>query len=70
MTDRDDWILDVLEDLKTFAEANDLPFLAESLGDARRLAMVDLSLRAENRCMRPAERAGGAARPGPDQVEN
>jgi len=61
MPDRDDWILDVLADLKAFAGANDLPFLAESLDDARRLAAVELSLRAGNR--RPLRR-------GRDRAEN
>ncbi|MCX7646958.1 MAG: hypothetical protein N2Z62_16885 [Rhodobacteraceae bacterium] len=45
----DDWIIDVLTDLKSFAEANDLPFLAASLEQTRRLAVIELARRlAEN----------------------
>ncbi len=42
---RDDWILDVLTDLETFAEQNGMPFLARSIEETRRLAEVELSLR-------------------------
>lgn len=49
----DDWIIDVLTDLKSFAEANDLPFLAASLEQTRRLAVIELACRlAENPALR------------------
>ena len=37
------WIIDVLTDLRTFAEANGLPLLAEQLDDARMIASAELS---------------------------
>jgi hypothetical protein len=37
-----DWILDVLSDLKSFARKNDLPILAEQLGDTQLIAMSEL----------------------------
>ena len=43
---RDDWILDVLTDLRAFAEANGLPLLADQLEETRRLALIELSRRA------------------------
>jgi hypothetical protein len=36
-----DWITDVLGDLKRFAQSNDMPLLAESLGEALVLARVE-----------------------------
>ncbi|MCU0910810.1 MAG: hypothetical protein MUE98_05520 [Rhodobacteraceae bacterium] len=58
----DDWILDVIADLKTFAEANDLPFLAVSLNDALRVAEIELASRlAQDPALR--ERGAGASRP-------
>jgi hypothetical protein len=58
----DDWILDVIADLKTFAEANDLPFLAISLNDALRVAQIELASRlAEEPPLR--ERGVGGSRP-------
>jgi hypothetical protein len=38
-----DWILDVLADLRTFAERNGLPRLAEELDDTRRRAALELA---------------------------
>ncbi|MFA3917135.1 hypothetical protein [Ruegeria hyattellae] len=40
---RNDWILDVLADLKTFASANGLETLAEQLGDTRLIAAVEIA---------------------------
>ncbi|WP_166416315.1 hypothetical protein [Cochlodiniinecator piscidefendens] len=37
-----DWILDVLEDMKTFASQNGLPALAEQLDDTRIVAASEL----------------------------
>lgn len=49
----DDWILDVLADLKTFAAANDLPFLAVSLSETLRIAQIELASR-QAEALRPA----------------
>ncbi|THH36009.1 hypothetical protein E4Z66_13160 [Aliishimia ponticola] len=38
-----EWILDVLTDLKNFARANGLPSLAEQLADTADLAAVELA---------------------------
>jgi hypothetical protein len=43
------WILDVLTDLKTFAAQNELPALAEQLGDTQLVASVELTESAEER---------------------
>lgn len=40
---RNDWILDVLADLKTFAVSNDLPLLAEHLDDTALVAMAEIA---------------------------
>jgi len=40
---RSDWILDVLTDLKTFANANDLPVLAEQLDDTAIVALAEIA---------------------------
>lgn len=39
---RNDWILDVLTDLRTFARDNGLPELAERLDDAQLVAVAEL----------------------------
>lgn len=39
-----DWILDVLADLKTFAQSNGLPGLAEQLDDTRHMALAEISV--------------------------
>ena len=44
---KQDWILDVLFDLKTFARANGLPSLAAHLEDASLLAQIELASLAE-----------------------
>jgi|TARA_B110000459_G_scaffold203436_1_gene259895 hypothetical protein len=40
---RSDWILDVLADLKTFAQANELVALAEQLDDTSIVAMAEIA---------------------------
>jgi len=40
---KNDWILDVLADLKTFATANGMPALAEQLAETAELAAVEIS---------------------------
>ena len=37
------WIIDVLADLKAFAEQNDLPLLAVQLGETAVLAQIEIS---------------------------
>jgi hypothetical protein len=41
---RNDWIIDVLADLKFFAHANGLPALAEQLDDATLVAASEIAL--------------------------
>lgn len=43
MTDK--WIIDVLSDLRTFAQQNDLPALAEHLDDAKVIAASEIALK-------------------------
>jgi len=40
---RYEWILDVLSDLKSFAQGNGLPALAEQLGDTSILAAAEIA---------------------------
>lgn len=42
---RDEWILDVLDDLKIYAKNNGLRVLAEQLDDTRLVAAADLATR-------------------------
>lgn len=42
---QNEWILDVLADLKSFAQKNGLPILAEHLDDTRYLALSELQSR-------------------------
>lgn len=44
---RSDWILDVLADLKTFANSIDMPALAEQLDDTAIVAMAEIAAREE-----------------------
>lgn len=37
------WILDVLSDLKAFAQTNNMPILAEQLGDASLVAAAEMT---------------------------
>ena len=41
------WIIDVLEDLKTFAQQNDLPVLAEKLQDTTQTALAEIAAETE-----------------------
>ena len=42
-----DWIIDVLADVKTFARANGLPLLAAQLDETALVAAVELSAQAK-----------------------
>ena len=42
-----DWILDVLADLKSFADANGLPALAEQLDDTTLIAASEIAAKAQ-----------------------
>ncbi len=44
---RNEWILDVLADLQTFARENGLSVLAEQLDDTRLMAATELALTGE-----------------------
>ena len=44
---RSDWILNVLADLRSFAQANDLPMLAEQLDDTALIATAEFATRDE-----------------------
>lgn len=44
---KNEWILDVLADLRSFAQANDLGALAEQLDDARLMAATELASKGE-----------------------
>jgi hypothetical protein len=46
---RSDWILDVVNDLKTFARANEMPLLAEQLDDTAIVALAEIAAYHENR---------------------
>lgn len=62
----DDWIVDVLDDLRAFAAGNGLPLLAEQLDDARLIALVEIGSQAPaSTCTRVLE-ARGRAIEGPD----
>ena len=49
---RSDWIIDVLADLRSFAQANDLPLLAEQLDDTALLAAAEFVSRNERSAKR------------------
>lgn len=40
---RNDWMLDVLADLKRFAQLNGMPTLAEKLGETEMVAALDIT---------------------------
>ncbi len=40
---RNDWIMDVLADLRVFAVSNDLPKLAEQLDDTAIIALTEIA---------------------------
>jgi hypothetical protein len=55
------WILDVLTDLKTFALANDLGVLAEQLDDTTLIAATEIASKAEEareQCNARSSRSG------------
>ncbi len=61
---RNEWILDVLADLQTFASDNGLNVLAETLHDTRCVAVTELTLTEEGKSGRehgPARAAGASA---------
>ena len=49
---RSDWVLDVLADLRNFAQANDLPKLAEQLDDTALIATAEFATRDERSAKR------------------
>lgn len=49
---RDEWILDVLTDLRQFADANNLPLLAEQLDDTAIIATAEITTRDERASQR------------------
>ena len=49
---RSDWIIDVLADLRSFAQANDLPLLAEQLDDTALIAAAEFASRDERSARR------------------
>lgn len=49
---RSDWIIDVLADLRCFAQANDLPLLAEQLDDTALIATAEIASRDERSAKR------------------
>ena len=58
---QNDWILDVLADLKSFATANGMTALAEQLDDATLIAAAEIASRAENARGRLQTNAAGRA---------
>ncbi len=58
-----DWILDVLADLKSFAMANDLGSLAEQLEDTSLIAAAEIASQADEARER---RNAGYCQSGPD----
>ncbi|MCV2870129.1 hypothetical protein OEW28_15980 [Defluviimonas sp. WL0002] len=67
-----EWILDVLSDLKSFAQGNGLPALAEQLGDTAIVAAGEISRLSEDWIGGQAPDAGKVAtvRWGTSGVEN
>ncbi|WP_158217951.1 hypothetical protein [Marinibacterium profundimaris] len=59
MTMQNDWILDVLADLKSFATANGMTNLAEQLDDATLIAAAEIASQAENARGRLQDNATG-----------
>ena len=53
-----DWIFDVLEDLKSFAEANGLPGLAAKADEALLVASQEIAAREEAPVVVPPRRSG------------
>ena len=57
---QNDWILDVLVDLKSFAAANDLAVLAEQLDDTLLVAAAEIAAQSGERPKRGGSGPGGA----------
>jgi len=53
-----DWILDVLTDLRDFARANGLPATAEQLDDTRMMALAEIASQSERAPLGDKGRAG------------
>lgn len=45
---KSDWVIDVLSDLKEFAQQNDLPILAEQLDDTAIIALSEMTANLED----------------------
>lgn len=54
---KNDWILDVLDDLRAFAHDHHLPALSEQLDDARLIAASELAAQREERAAHDRHRA-------------
>ena len=62
---KNDWILDVLADLRTFAQANGLEALADQLDDTRLVAATEIVSMAERaKAARNGEDAEAGSHPG------
>ncbi|TMV10199.1 hypothetical protein FGK63_03810 [Ruegeria sediminis] len=59
-----EWILDVLSDLKTFAAANGMSALAEQLDDTKLIAAAEIAFKNE-KARAPANGNEGRFEPGP-----
>ena len=57
---QDDWILDVLADLRAFAAANRLPRTAEQLDDTALIALAELSAQREGNAGRPHDKSAAS----------
>ena len=62
-----EWILDVLSDLRTFAAANGLNVLAEQLDDTRLIAAAEIAS-GKKEVRAPAHAKEGRFEPGPRGV--
>ena len=58
-----DWILDVLADIQSFASANGLGALAEQLDDTKLIAAAEIASQTEKV---PVQSDIGLSQPGPD----
>ena len=60
---QNEWILDVLADLKTFAQKNGLGALAEQLDDTRLVAATELALTGEGTSTHDSRPANAVGQP-------
>lgn len=51
------WIIDVLADLRSFAQANDLPHLADELARTARIAAAELGMPQQSAATTTPDRA-------------